>query len=170
MATAKEFAVFADIGIITVPDDYVHESRLTTFEMEEYLDMNLHNTDISDANFQNPSRILKPGDRLHVRALAQVAGESASSDECMVFLSRLGAVYPGAQGASLVFEQKRQQLPKGRWYTSLDRKEYLWNAHARGHGVPCIIARGEGGFDFRLARYEDGLGAHTAILCFTEVE
>ncbi|MDE1874813.1 MAG: hypothetical protein KGH68_01975, partial [Patescibacteria group bacterium] len=27
----EKFALLADLGIITVPDDYVHEKRLTTF-------------------------------------------------------------------------------------------------------------------------------------------
>ena len=175
VVAAKKFAMLADLGIVTVPDDYAHEGRMFKFQTDvlqagKYPDLDMYSSGFTDANFETPSRFLKSGDRFRVRAFTQVAGECASGDECLLFLSGLNAVYPGAQGALLVFEQGRHLLPKNRKYTSMDRAVYLWNAYDKGHAVPCIDARADGKFDLQLLRYEDGLDAQTAILCFTEVE
>jgi len=72
----------------------------------------------------------------------------------------------GAQGASVVWEQKKDQLPKGYWYCSFDEKDRLplLGGYCR---VPYLNACSDGGFDFVLGRFESvwhGLSA-VLVLC-----
>ena len=69
---------------------------------------------------------MKPGDRFRVRVFKQTVGGTTTSEERLAFLKSQNAVLTGAQGASLVFEEKRDQLPKGYWHTSLDENGRLW--------------------------------------------
>ena len=150
---AEKFAVLADLGIITVPNDYNHATRLATFlkmNRKKFYDVNKN---ITDANFSRPSRILKPGAKIRVRAFKQIVDGTTTSEERMAFLAaHKMAVYTGAQGASLVFEQKRGQLPKGYWYASFDEKDAL--PFLGGcHGVPRVDVYSGGGFNFGLGSF-----------------
>ena len=77
----EKFALFVDLGIITVPDDYVHDNRLTTFGKQNRKKFYSYNDEITDRNFPNPTRVLKPGDKLRVRAFKQIVGGSTTSEE-----------------------------------------------------------------------------------------
>ena len=112
--TDKKFALLVDLGIITVPEGYDHATHLSAFRKEHYEKFYDYNDDINDANFSRPSRILKPGDKLRVRVFEQVVGGATTSEERRAFLAAQKAIRTGAQGASLVVEQKRSQLPEGR--------------------------------------------------------
>ena len=166
--TGEKFSLLIDLGTITVPDDYVHANQLAMFR-ERSPDLNLYNIQISDQNFSNPSRILKPGEKFRVRAFKHAAG-LVSNEECLNFLVSRGAVHLGAQGASLVFDQKRPLLPKSDGgYTSLDVEDRLpFFPGMNCRGVPCIVARKDDVFDFLLCRH-DHIGGSVYLLCFTEV-
>ncbi len=166
----EKFVLLVDLGIITVPDDYDHATALAKFGKKNRKKFYYYNEAIIDQNFPNPTRILKPGDKLRVRAFKQVVGESTTSEECMAFLATQKAVHVGAQGASLVFDQKRDQLPKSKWYASFDEKERFWHEVCGDHGVPSVAASREGGFSFRLGYFEDVWRDNRAILCFCDVE
>ncbi|MBP6974781.1 MAG: hypothetical protein KBB54_02440 [Candidatus Pacebacteria bacterium] len=165
-----KFALSIDLGIITVPADYVHGTCLKTFfdlNRKKFYDVN---TDISDTNFPTPSRILKPGDKLHVRAYNQIVSGTTTSEERMAFLTEQKAnVYTGAQGASLVFEQKRDQLPKGKWYASFDEAENLYKDADGDRRVPNVAAYSDGVFDFDLGNLEDVWDDDNAFLGFYDV-
>ena len=163
-----QFDLLVDLGIITVPDDYEHPTRLTTFDKQNRQKFNYYNPNITEANFPNPSRILKPGDKFHVRAFKQVVLGTTSSEARMAFLANQNAVLTGAQGASLVFDQKRDQLPKGKWYASFDEKNRLWYADGY-HGVPFVGCRSDGVFVFNLGRFGDVWHGDGAFLCFCDV-
>ncbi len=167
---AEKFALLVDLGIITVPNDYDHATRLDKFmkkNRKKFCDIN---DNITDANFPNPTRILKPGDKLRVRAFKQVVGGTTTSEERMTFLATQKAIHTGAQGASLVFDQKRDQLPKGKWYASFDEKDRLW-ADADGyHRVPSVYCDSDGDFEFILGDFELVWYGVDAFLCFCDVE
>jgi hypothetical protein len=165
---ALKFALLADLGTITVPKDYDHATALATFMARNRRKFYGVNENITDANFANPSRILKPGDKLRVRAFKQVVGGATSSEECMAFLATQKAVHTGAQGASMVFEQKRGQLPKGYWYTSFDEKDRLWAVAGGRHGVPSVNASSGGGFGFGLGAFGGPWHDGCALLCFCD--
>ncbi|MEK7228112.1 MAG: hypothetical protein AAB681_02010, partial [Patescibacteria group bacterium] len=146
----EKFALLADLGTITVPDDYVHGKELGSLNQKDFY---YFNTNATDKNFPNPSRILKPGDKLRVRAFKQVSPGSTTSVERMEFLAKQKAVHTGAQGASLVYKQKRNELPKGYWYCSFDEKDRLWKDAVGYHRVPYVRADTDGDFEFSLGNF-----------------
>lgn len=166
----EKFALLVDLGVITVPDDYDHATRLASSNEQNRHKFYHHNDAINDANFLNPSRILKPGDRFLVRAFKQVVPGTTTSEERMAFLATQKAVHTGAQGASLVFEQKRDQLPKGFWYASFDEKDRLWEDAGGYHRVPCVSAYSGGFFSFGLGSFEDAWLSNDAFFCFCDIE
>ncbi len=84
----EKFTQRKDLGIITVPENYVHERALTSFA-ECYRDrFDKYSQDITDVNFPNPTRVLRSGDRLHVRVFNPVVDSgTTTSEECMEFLT-----------------------------------------------------------------------------------
>jgi hypothetical protein len=167
---SEKFALLADLGTITVPDGYVHGKRLDSFSKENRGKFYGYNDAITDANFSNPSRVLKPGDKLHVYAFKQIASGSTTSQERMTFLRQQpGNQFVGAHGGSLVWEQKRDQLPKGYWYASFDEEDRLWEDASDGyHRVPCVHASSEGVFYFRLGHLGSVWGDGSALLGFCD--
>ncbi len=170
VSTTQKFALLVDLGIITVPDDYDHTSRLTTFGKQNRKKFYYYNDNITDQNFPNPTRVLSPGDKLRVHAFKQVVGGTTTSEERMAFLATQEAIHVGAQGASLVWDQKRDQLPKGEWYASFDEKDRLWTNADGYHRVPYVRCYSDGDFGFDLGSFEGVWGGDDAFLCFCDVE
>ena len=83
----------------------------------------------------------------------------------MAFLEKQKAVYTGAQGASIVFKQKRDELPKGYWYSSFDEKNRLW----KDHRVPYVGADTDGDFYLYLGYFEGVWHDDYAFLCFRDI-
>lgn len=165
-----KFALLVDLGIITVPEGYDHATWLAKFKERNKEKFYFYNDDIADQNFPKPSRILKPGDRLRVRAYQQLVSGTTTSEERMTYLIAQGAVvFTGAQGASLVFAQKRDQLPKGKWYASFDQKECLWEDAFGVHRVPHVNAYSDGDFNFDLGHFEAVWYVDNAFLGFSDV-
>ena len=167
-ASAK-FALLKDFGIITVPDDYDHATQLDKFMKKNREKFHSVNNNITDVNFPNPTRVLKPGDKLSVRAFKQVVGGTTTSEERMAFLVTQNAIHTGAQGASLVFEVMRDQLPNGKWYASFDEREHLWMDAGR-YRVPLVSAYWGDVFQWNLGCFADVWNMNSAFLCFTETE
>jgi hypothetical protein len=71
----------------------------------------------------------------------------------LAFLKSQNALLVGAQGASIIWEQKKDQLLKGYWYCSFDEKEHLpfLDGYRR---VPDVCANSGGGFNFGLGSFE----------------
>lgn len=166
----EKFALLVDLGIITVPDDYDHATALAKFGKKNRKKFYYYNEAITDENFPNPTRVLKPGDKLRVRAFKQVVGGTTTSEERMAFLATQKAIHVGAQGASLVWDQKRDQLPKGKWYASFDEKDHLWTDAGGRHRVPYVLCPSDGAFEFYLGYFERVWRGDGAFLCFCDVE
>ena len=165
----EKFALLVDLGIITVPDDYDHATQLASFKKKNYKKFYSYNDAITDQNFSNPSRILKPGDKLLVRAFKQIVPDTTTSEERMAFLETQGAVYTGAQGASILWDQRHDQLPKNKWYYSLDKKERLFKDAGDDHRVPSLGISFDGDFRFNLARFSNAWDERHIILCFSDL-
>ncbi len=170
--TNEKFALLDDLGTIRVPNNYMHATHLSTFKAKhqsgEVKSFYSYNGDITDEHFPKPTRILKPGDKLHVRAWKQIVEGTTTTKERMDFLAQRKSIYTGAQGASIVFEQKRDQPPKGYWYASFDKKERLWKDACGDHWVPRVDAGSDGGFDFGLGDFEDVWRGSSAFLDFSD--
>jgi hypothetical protein len=125
----ESFSLLCDLGILTVPDEYQHQKQFERFYGQTPSGRRLGgpNFDFVDANLPTPSYILKPGDRLHVEVfrIGALPYPPLTWQDCLNFLRYQKAVFPGAQGASLVFEQKFTELPKRYWCYVLDRGEGL---------------------------------------------
>ncbi|MFA6056208.1 MAG: hypothetical protein WC769_12635 [Thermodesulfovibrionales bacterium] len=165
----KRFELLVDLGIVTVPDDYVHEKQLKMFKGKNGEKFYYYNDDITDKHFSNPTRILKPGDKLWLRTFKQIAPGSTTSEDRMKFLASKKAIHVGAQGASLVFDQKRNQLPKGYWYCSFDEKDRLWKDADGRRRVPVVDADTDGDFRFDLGDFERAWAGHSVLLCFCDL-
>src|SRR3989344_4543850 len=168
--TTEKFALLVDLGIITVPDDYAHEKWLTTFREQNHKKFFYYDKAITDAKFPNPTRILKPGEKFCVRAFKQVVGGTTTSKERMAFLATQKAIHTSAQGMSLVFDQKRDQLSKGKRYTSFDEKDRLWTDADDHHRVSDVYCHSDGYFNFYLGNFEDVWDVSHAFLCFCDIE
>ncbi len=163
-----KFVLLVDLGIITVPDDYDHATALAKFDARNRNELVSYDEEITDRNFPNPTRVLRSGDKLRVRAFVHWIGDTTTAEERMAFLVTQKAIHTGAQGVALVFEQKRDQMPKGRWYSSYDEMERLL-VSGGDHWVPSMEVS-DRDYSFNCVCFEDSTGSHIAFLCFTEVE
>ena len=165
-AGIEKFVPLVDLGVVTVPVD----PRLATFGRENRKRFFHYEEAITDANFSNPTRVLKPGDELEVQAFRQVVPGATTTEERLEFCRRQnGNVFVGAQGVSLVFELKRNQLPRGLWYGSFDQKKNLWK-DARGcYGVPNLVVLRSGDFDLDLECFEQPRDEGYAFLLYRDL-
>jgi hypothetical protein len=163
------FKLLADLGEILVPEDYLHEAALTSFRTAYSADFFEYYFDgLTDENYSNPSRILKPSDRLRARLFRQHDDEISSAD-CYAFLESQNSVYLGAQGAALVFTQKLEQLPINTWIDSYDRKESLLQSPKGYYRVPRIFHTSNKLYFFIVGTVCDKLLCNPALLCFNEI-
>lgn len=153
---------------IVVPDDYVHETRLASFAEAHRREFYYYDDNITDKNFSKATTQLKPGQRLKVDVF-QIK-EMVSSEDCLAFLHNQKALLVGAQGASLVHEQKHDELPKDKWYISFDEKENLWQDADGRRRVPNISADSDGDFDFGLGDFELPWDVNFCLLSFRDAE
>ena len=162
--TDDRFQLVKSFGIV-VPADYDYSTRLDTFRTAHQKEFYYYNPNITDANFNHPSLKLSPGLKFGVKVF-QIT-ERVTSDDCLKFLkSQPKGVLLGAQGATLVYEQAKDKLPKSRWHVSFDEKENLWEDSGRDRRVPFVCAHSGGGFDFDLGYFEYPWGAGHCLLCF----
>ncbi|HBI25928.1 MAG: hypothetical protein UT41_C0002G0071 [Candidatus Wolfebacteria bacterium GW2011_GWC2_39_22] len=133
---SEKFALLADLGFITVPDDYVC------------------NTVFNHVDFSNPSVILRPGDNFAVRVY-KILYETVTSEECLKFLEGRdeGNIFLGMQGISVIREKKDLKLPKGSSCVAFDRKENL--PFVKGsHYVPAVRVERDGSYYRHLGSFE----------------
>lgn len=154
---------------VIVPADYVHATRLDSFraayQSETKKEFYYYNPNITDANFAKTPALVH-GKKFLVKAF-QIKGV-VSSEDCLTQLKRVKATFTGAQGASLAYEQKKDELPKGRWSLSFDEKKNL--PFALGcHGVPSVYRRSDGDFVFNLGDFEDDWYGRCVLLAFCDL-
>jgi len=154
---------------IIVPDNYDHTTQLASFANENRGKFYGYDNAITDENFGNATTKLAPGRKFAVKIFRQAIPRSTTSEERMAFLRSQGVVFTGAQGASLVFTQKRDELPKGFGYSSFDEKEALWTDSAGNHRVPCLYHSSDGDWYFRLGAFEGGWDGGHCLLCFCDL-
>jgi len=149
---------------IKVPKGYVHGKCLTTFVETHGKEFYFLNSAITDQNFGNPTTRLEPGRKLKVTVF-QIR-KKVSSEDCLAFLKSQKAVLAGAQVLSLVYEQKKEELPVGKWSISFDDPDHLWLSD--GHrGVPRVSRYSVGDYSFNLGDFEVDWGSDLCLLCFS---
>jgi hypothetical protein len=168
VVASEKFGLLLDLGVITVPDDFAHSTHLATFSKNNRKKFYYYNDNITDKNFNKATVQLTPGRKLRVKAFKQTVSGNTTSEERMAFLKTQNNIFTGAVGASLVFEQKRDLLPKGKWYCSFDEKEALWKDSDGYHRVPRVDANSDGDFEFGLGYFEYDWYADYVLLCFCD--
>lgn len=156
-----------DLGEIVVPANYQHATYLAKFRKGNKEKFYYFNDAAIDRNYANASTKLMPGRRLQVDAYC--IKTRVTSVDNLAFLASQGSVLTGAQGAALVFEQKRSLLPKERWYVSFDEREALWKDAGGRHRVPYVNASSDGDFSFDLGYFGGDWGAEYVLLVFRDV-
>lgn len=157
---------------VTVPEGYDHATRLDTFHATHQSDKEefyFYNDAITDANFAAKATTkLVAGRKFTVKVFGIT--ERVSSEDCLAKLRSEKAILVGAQGASLTYEQKKDELPKGKWSVSFDEKKALWRDPGGDHRVPHLYAFSGGDFDFGLVHFEDDWSSDYVLLCFCDKE
>jgi len=174
------YSVWADLGIIIVPNDYEHRTRLDLFSERFSQDFECgFDIGIADKNFPLASSYFDPGKKYLVRIMKQVTPGRTPHGERMAFLKTMGAVFPGIRGLSLVWELKKDMLKDLALQTfhlvSLDWETVLWHKPGEGIQMPGILfnskqAGGNCQFYMSSFDYRDKRDADEMFLCFTEVK
>lgn len=167
---SEKFSLFVDLGIITVPDDYVHSTQLASFKKKNREKFYYWNDDITDNNFDKATTKLVPGRKFNVKVFKQIVSGNTTSEERLAFLKSQNVRLTGAQGLSLVFEQKRDILPKGFWYISFDEKKALWKDAGGYHWVPNVYRNSDGDWDFDLGFFKNIWNEDPCLLCFYDCD
>lgn len=171
MSNSGNFVEMLDLGAITIPNDCAHQTCISRFVKRNAKQGLKISKDITDSNFQNPGRILIPGEELRVLVFQQAhTGMTTSTTERMEASAKYkGLVFPGVQGLSFVFEQKHEQLPKSLWYSSLDEKG---NLHFDGmrYSIPHIFPYDDGRYEIGLLHFDYDWFRHHAFFAFYEAQ
>lgn len=153
---------------VTVPENYDHATHLDSFMAAHKSKFYFYNENITDKNFSKVTTRLSPGRKFQVKIFEIKSVESVSSEECIAKIKSENGILVGAQGASLVYEQWRFNLPKGKWYISFDEEDALWFDGGR-HRVPCMLADSDSAFRFYLVSFEGRWLDERCLLCFCEL-
>jgi hypothetical protein len=155
---------------IVVPADYQHGTQLQSFRKKHGKSLYYFNDNLTDDNFSKVSAQLKPRQKVMVNVYRQTTSGSTTSDERMTFLRALpGNKFYSAQGASLVYEQKADQLEKGLVYAAMDEKDNLPFVDGR-HRVPYWHRYSDGGYYFFLGYFEGEWNADDLLFSFSDAE
>ncbi|MDD4412303.1 MAG: hypothetical protein PHR00_01510 [Patescibacteria group bacterium] len=150
----KEFVLLKEFKL-TVPDDYQYETQLTNFADNHRKDLAYYNYFITDSNFSKVSNNLIPGKTYLVKLWIRKKrffSKMISFEKCLAWLKKNNVILTGAQGLSLVYQEKKEELPIDKWTVSFDEKENLLYAGGN-HGVPSIERRSLGGYEFGLGYF-----------------
>ncbi|MFA6325232.1 MAG: hypothetical protein WCX46_03335, partial [Candidatus Paceibacterota bacterium] len=131
---------------IIVPVDYDHSKQIDVFAKKTKKETTTYyfNDDITSKHFANASTKLVPGKTYKVKIFPILA--RVTSEDNMAFLAKQNAILAGDHGLTLVYEQKKEELPKDKYTVSFDKKESLWKDADGRRRVPVVYASSGGGF------------------------
>ena len=121
----EKFKLFVDIGIITVPNDYMFEHNYV------------------GNRFPELSRIPKAGNKYHVRIFRQTVNGLTTSKERMEYLDSRKAIYLGEEGGAFIHKQMFYQLPEGYSYTSFVSNQLIGHPEAVSPSSYLVVLRKE---------------------------
>ena len=153
---------------IVVPEGYDHFKRLDSFGTEHREAFFYYNDAITDKGYAKATTKLEPGRKLKVKVF-QIK-KTVTSEDCLAHLRSQKAILVGAHGASLAFEQKKEELPFNRWSASFDKKNALWKDADGHHRVPLVRRHWGSDFRFDLGDFEDDWHDGYCLLCFCDAD
>jgi len=149
---SKKFTFFKSFNI-TVPADYQHDNQLSKFAKNNKQKFGYYNDKINDANFNKVSHQPESGKTYEAMMWFINKNETPSSEEILQLLAENRILLTGAQGLSVVFEQKPEEFPKNKYTVSFDEKDNLWYADG-DHHVPGINRDSDDAYNFNLGYFE----------------
>jgi hypothetical protein len=154
---------------LTVPVGYSHDTQIDTSgkKVKKEKTTYYYNNDLTSKNFAKATNKLVPGKTYKVKIFPIL--QTVTSEDCMTFLKKQNAVLVGGQGATLVYDLAKDQLPKGKWTVSFDEKEALWEDADGNRGVPSVCAYTVGDFKFHLGFFGSGWYSDDCVLCFCDL-
>ena len=150
----------------TVPNDYSHVTQLESF-LKENRKKVCYDDNITDANFVRVTNKLTPGKTYEVKIFGIT--QRVPSEDCLAFLKTQKAVLVGAQGISVVWQQAKEQFPKGKWIVSFDKKDSLWRDADDSHRVPYMDLHLDGDWFFNLGVFEADWDDDYCVLCLRDL-
>jgi len=159
-----------DIFRFTVPSDYDHSIQLTNFSNKNRKKFYFYNDAITDKNFAKATNQLIPGHTYEAKVFGIKSGKVVSSPDCLAFLKAQKAILVGAQGISVVWQQAKDNFPKGKRMVSFDEKDVLWQGSVGDHGVPYVLRYSDGDWGFDLGSFELDWGVDSRLLCLRDVD
>ena len=170
----RKFEQLVDLGIITVPSKFDQAICLKNFRKKHLQGFSVFDPTITDFRYRKVTTKLAPGQNFRVQAWKQIVSKT-TSEERLEFLASINAALVGAQGLTLVFEQKRERLLRNKdywkyYYTSFDLKEALWY-NGIVIGVPGLGLHMDSSscWTWSLGSFEHPWGNTSALLSFEEV-
>lgn len=142
----ENFPKLYDLGTFEVPADYVQGRYLAHLKKQQKSHWVI-GFGADFAEFWNPSRPLKAGERIHVDAHVV---KKTSLRACMAFLRQTNSLLVGTPGIGMLMEHlgdKKLRLQHRRKMYSLDRLELLPSDFTRGPMIPRLDIGSEGGLD-----------------------
>lgn len=151
----------------TVPKDYNHPTQLASFAKENRKKFYFYNDNITDRNFAKVTNKLVPGKTYEAKIFKIT--KRVTSEDCLAFLKKTQkAIFVGAQGISVVWQQAKEQFPK-EWTVSFDEKDAFWRGADGRYGVPGVFRRVGGAWDFDLGRFEGDWDDGDCLLCLFDL-
>lgn len=111
----QKFAVLVDLGIVTVPRNYVSATHFGNFCKNYSWWFDRWDKRIADKKSHSPLRVMNPGEKFHVRVFHQVLQGSSTDQERTTFLATQKAVHTGVWGLALIFTKRSKVLPEARY-------------------------------------------------------
>ena len=150
-----------------IPDNYNHATQLASFEKENRKKFYSYNGDITDAHYAKVTNKLTPG-KIYEAKIFGIT-KRVTSEDCLEFLKTQKAILVGAQGISVVWQQAKEQFPKGKWTLSFDEKDAFWRGANGRHGVPYVRRFVGGDWSFGLGDFEGGWSGGRCLLCLFDL-
>ncbi len=151
----------------TVPENYNHPTQLASFEKENRKKFYFYNDNITDANCAKATNKLIPGKTYEAKIFGIT--KQVTSEDCLAFLKTQKAILVGAQGISIVWQQAKEQFPKGKWTVSFDEKDALWQDADGYHRVPRMDQLSVGDWCFVLGYFGDAWDDDYCFLCVRDL-
>ena len=90
-----------------------------------------------------PSRMPKHGDKFRVQLHEQIVDKTTSEERLTYLKSLPNTVLLGVHGHSMIYDQKRNDLPKGKWTGSFDRVDRIPFLNIRRKALKMFDTGGE---------------------------
>lgn len=151
----------------TVPADYDHGTHLARFAKENRKKFYFYNDAITDANYARVSNKLVTGKTYEVEIFEIT--RRVSPEDCLAFLKTQKAIFVGAQGISVAWQQAEDKFPKGKWLVSFDKKDALWEDADGSHRVPGVRRSSDGYWSFFLGHFGSHWYDDNCLFCLRDV-